>query len=460
MSTDSDAYKIFVVEDDDWYRRLLEYNLSLNPDFVVETFSNGKDLLAKLHEKPDLVTLDYRLPDITGAKILKEIKERYEDIQVIVISEQEEIEVVVDLLKQGAHDYIVKSMDIQERLFNTINHLRKTKILEQKVDKLQREVERKYDFQTSIVGQSPAIKKVFELIRKATITNITVIVTGETGTGKELVAKAIHYHSKRREGPFVAVNVAAIPPELIESELFGHEKGAFTGAINRRKGKFEEANGGTLFLDEIGEMETSLQAKLLRVLQEKEVTPIGGNKTIKINCRIIVATHRNLLDMVKQAKFREDLYYRLFGLPIELPPLRERGKDVLLLAKKFIAAFCKENEMPALDLSLDAQRKLLAYHYPGNVRELKSMVELAAVMANGAQIESEDITLGSRDIVSEAASEELTLREYNYRILKSFLKKYNRDITKIANVLDISVSTIYRMQKEMKEREAKKPKVQ
>ncbi len=456
---DSDSYKIFVVEDDDWYRKLLEYNLSLNPDFVVESFSNGKDCLARLHEKPDLVTLDYRLPDMPGSKILKEITERFEDIEVIVISEQEEIEVVVDLLKKGAHDYIVKSMDIQERLFNTINNLRKTKILERKVDKLQKEIERKYDFQTSIVGQSPAIKKVFELIRKATITNITVTVTGETGTGKELVAKAIHYHSKRREGPFVAVNVAAIPPELIESELFGHEKGAFTGAINRRKGKFEEAHGGTLFLDEMGEMETSLQAKLLRVLQEREVTPIGTNKAIKIDCRIIVATHRNLIEEVKSGRFREDLYYRLFGLPIELPPLRERDKDVLLLAKKFIGSFCKENEMEPLELSLEAQRKLMGYHYPGNVRELRSMVELAAVMANGPVIEAADITLGSRDLLSELHSQEMTLREYNYHILQSLLKKFNKDYNKVAEVLDISVSTIYRMQKEIREREEKKASI-
>ena len=229
----------------------------------------------------------------------------------------------------GAYDYISKSEDIKDRLLNTVKNIRNGIGLKREISTLRREVQKKYSFRESILGESPAIKTVYDLIDKALSTNITVIISGETGTGKELVAKAIHYNSKRKDKPFVTVNVAAIPSELIESELFGHEKGAFTGAAYRRIGRFEEADGGTLFLDEIGEMELNLQAKLLRVLQEKEIVRIGSNKPVKTDCRIVVATNKNLKEEVKKGNFREDLYYRLLGLPIELPPLRERANDIL-----------------------------------------------------------------------------------------------------------------------------------
>jgi two-component system response regulator AtoC len=443
-------FKIFVVEDDEWYRELLGYNLELNPDYVVTKFGTATDFLHALHEKPDVVTLDYRLPDMEGGEVLKRIKDYDPEIEVIVISEQENIETAVNLLKLGAYDYLVKAKDIRDRLLNLVNNIRKNASLKTRLNTLQQEVGQKYKFEKSIIGQSPAIKKVFALLEKAIKTNITVTITGETGTGKELVAKAIHFSSKRRDHPFVPVNVAAIPKDLVESELFGHEKGAFTGANIRRIGKFEQAHKGTLFLDEIGDMEMSMQVKLLRALQEKEIVRIGGNKTVKTDCRILVATHRNLLEEVKAGNFREDLYYRLFGLPIELPPLRERGNDILLLAKHFLVNFCKENELPDLSLSTQAQKKLLAYNYPGNVRELRSVVELAAVMANGEEITEDEISFGSNDVLPDVLSEELTLREYTYRIINLYLKKYENDIKLVANKLDIGQSTIYRMLKEMK----------
>lgn len=448
---DQNMFRIFVVEDDEWYRKLLEYNLSMDPDYSVESFGTAKEFLSRIHEAPDLVTLDYRLPDMTGAEILEKIKKENPDIHVIIISEQEDIEVVVELLKHGAADYLVKSTDIQSRLLNTVRLLRQNTGLKNRISALEKEVGKKFEFRNSILGNSPAIEKVFNVIEKATKTNLTVMISGETGTGKELVAKAIHYHSKRKDKPFVTVNMAAIPEELIESELFGHEKGAFTGAASARKGKFEEANGGSIFLDEIGELEFSLQSKLLRVLQEKEVIRVGSNKVIPIDCRIITATHRNLVEEVKEGRFREDLYYRLFGLPIEMPPLRDRGKDVLLIAKKLIEAFCEENEMDQMVLSAEARKKLGSYRFPGNVRELKSMVELACVMANGPEILPEDIRFASADMVPDLLSRSMTLREYNYRIVQSYLERYDNNIPTVAEKLDIGVATIYRMLKEMKE---------
>ncbi|MFN8396493.1 MAG: sigma-54 dependent transcriptional regulator [Bacteroidia bacterium] len=444
------SFKIFVVEDDEWYRRLLEYNLSLDPEFEVVTFANGQSFLGKLHERPDLITLDYHLPDMRGSDLLKKVQAFDPEIPVMIISGQEDIEVVVELLKQGAVDYLVKSDELQNRLLNTVHLLRKNKNLRKRIDVLEQEVAQKYSFQNTILGNSPAIKKVFELMEKAYKSNLTVMITGETGTAKELVAKAIHYHSARAKGPYVAVNMAAIPSELIESELFGHEKGAFTGALNARKGRFEEANGGSLFLDEIGEMEIHLQAKLLRALQEREVTRVGSNKVTKFDCRIIVATHRNLVDAVREGKFREDLYYRLFGVPIELPPLRERGKDVLLIAKKIIESFCNENQLHDLQLSKEAQDRLTAYQWPGNIRELKSVMELACVMANGPEIEADDLRFGTVDIVPNIIQESMTMRDYTHRILKNFLDNHDNDIPLVAKKLDISVATIYRMLKEMK----------
>ena len=310
------------------------------------------------------------------------------------------------------------------------------------------ELKKQYDFSKTIIGQSDAIKKTFALIEKAAQTNITVSITGETGTGKEMVAKAIHYHSNRSKKPFVAINVAAIPKDLLESELFGHEKGAFTGAVGQRVGKFEEASKGTIFLDEIGEMDIHLQAKLLRVLQEREITKVGGNAVVPIDVRIIVATHRNLQELVKSGLFRQDLYYRLLGLPIELPPLKDRGNDVLIMAKQFIKTFCDENKLPVKSLSTTAQQKLLSYHFPGNVRELKSLIELASVISDSDTIEEKDIMLESGDNVNNLLIKEVTLKEYESQIIQHFLDKYDSDVMLVAKKLDMGKSTIYKMIKD------------
>jgi DNA-binding NtrC family response regulator len=441
--------KIFVVEDDPTYSRFLKFVLELNPDFEVTFFSTGKSCLEKLHQKPVVITLDYSLPDMPGEKVLQQIRDFDPNISVIIISAQEKIGTAVQLLKAGAFDYISKDEDAKERILNSINNARNKSSLIREIDFLKQEIGQKYEFEKSIIGTSEAIKRIYALLEKAVKTNITVSITGETGTGKELVAKAIHYNSKRKDKPFIAVNMSAIPRELIESELFGHEKGAFTGATHRRIGKFEEAEGGTLFLDEIGEMDISLQAKLLRVLQEKEITRVGSNDTVKLDVRVVVATHKNLAEEVKAGRFREDLYYRLLGLPIALPPLRDRGKDVAVLAKYFLDQFARENQMPRLKISAEAQEKLMGYAFPGNVRELKSVMELAAVMADDGEIKAENITFASPSGEQALLLKEMTLQQYTYRIIRSFLDKYDGNVLEVARRLDIGKSSIYRYLKEM-----------
>lgn len=442
-----DTFKIFIVEDDEWYAELLGYHLSLNPDYEIQKFSTAKEFLNQLHKKPAVVTLDYSLPDMNGSDLMKRIKIQYPDVPIVIISGQEDVATAVNLLREGAYDYIVKDDEAKNRIWNTIKNIRENINLKDEISQLKEEIEKKYEFHNVIKGNSPAIKKIFDLIEKACKTNITVSITGETGTGKELVAKAIHYNSDRRKSNFIAVNVAAIPKELIESELFGHEKGAFTGANTRRIGKFEEAHKGTIFLDEIGEMDLNLQAKLLRVLQEREVTRIGANQNVKIDVRVLVATHKDLTEEVRKKTFREDLYYRLLGLPIKVPPLRERGNDILLLAKHFIDEFCRENKLKKINLSPEAQKKIMSYPFPGNVRELKAVIELGAVMANDDLITEDNINFTSVASISDLMMEETTLQEYTNKIIRYFLDKYDDNVLLVAEKLDIGKSTIYRMLK-------------
>lgn len=441
------TFKIFVIEDDPFYGELLRRHLALNPDNEVHLFTTGKEALDHLHLQPHLISLDYRLPDISGMEVLKKINTKFPDIPVIIVSGQEDINTVVDLLRIGAYDYFVKDEHTKTRLWNATNKIREHLTLKNELSKLKKEVSKKYKFTNILKGNSDAMQHVFNLMGRAIKTNITVSITGETGTGKELVAKAIHYNSSRANKPFVAVNVSAIPNDLIESELFGYEKGAFTGAVTRKIGKFEEASKGTLFLDEIGEMNLNMQAKILRVLQENELTRIGGNTVIKINPRIIVATHRNLTEEVRKGNFREDLYYRILGLPIELPPLRDRNNDIFILAKHFADTFCKENDLPTKTLTKEAQDKLYNYTFPGNVRELRAIIELACVLSDTNEIDASHISFNSTNSLSDFLMTETTLAEYNRKIVRYFLLKYNNNVNIAAKKLDIGKSTIYRMLK-------------
>ena len=441
-------FKIFIVEDDPWYGQILQYHMSLNPDYEVELFSTAKDCLAKLQEKPDLITVDFSLPDMTGDKLFQRIKDFNPSIPVVVISSQEDISVAVNLLKAGVSDYLVKDEATKDLLWNSVIKIRENQSLKQEVETLKEELGHKFSFEKSILGTSPALKRIFKLIEKSIRTNINVSITGETGTGKEVVAKAIHYNSERKKKNFIAVNMSAIPKDLVESELFGYEKGAFTGAMTRKIGKFEEANGGTIFLDEIAEMDLNLQSKLLRVLQERELTRVGGNESVKLDVRILTATHKNLSEEVRKGSFREDLFFRVMGLPIELPPLRDRGADILILAKHFIGEFAKSNKIAPLSLSPDAKEKLMNYHYPGNVRELKALIDLAAVMADSNEIVADDISFFSLQREQSFLMENKTLRQHTCDIVIHYLKKCNKDVVETARVLDIGKSTIYKMIKE------------
>lgn len=451
METINEGIRIFIVEDDLIFAKTIRYILTLNPDHDVRVFKTGKECLSHLHLNPHIVSLDYSLPDMTGDEVLQRIKAYNAEIGVIILSGQQDVATAVELLQKGADEYLTKDEANKERLFNIVEKLKKSISLRQEVENLKEELTEKYQFGESIKGNSPAMQKVFKLLEKGSSSNITVSVTGETGTGKELVAKSIHYNSARRKGNFVAINVSAIPKDLLESELFGYEKGAFTGAATRKQGKFELANNGTLFLDEIGEMELHLQAKLLRALQEREITRIGGNENVKFDARIIVATHRNLSDLVSKGTFREDLYYRLLGLPIHLPPLRQRGSDVLILAKYFLNTTAKENNLGAMKLGQTAKDKLLSYDFPGNIRELKAVIELAAIMCNGKTIQREDLQFNSPRKANNFFLEEMTLREYNIKIVRHYLEQYENNIPTVAKILSIGKTTIYRMLKEDEE---------
>lgn len=441
---------IFIVEDDPWYGELLEYHLGLNPDNAVRRFTSGKEFLEAMYHRPDVVTLDYSLPDTDGAALLQKLRKEYPDTYVIIVSGQEDVATAVDLLKEGAFDYVIKNDDAKDRIWNTLRHIQENRALKDEVVQLREEVGRQFEFENAIIGESPAIQKVFSLMKKACANEITVSISGPTGTGKEVVAKAIHFNSARAKKPFVAINVAAVPEDLIESELFGHEKGAFTGAGERRIGKLEQAQKGTLFLDEIGEMSTSMQVKLLRALQERQLTRVGGSKPISLDFRLIVATHRDLAVEVEEGRFREDLYYRIFGLPISLPPLNERGQDVLLLTEHFLKGFAKRNGILVPEFTPEAKQKLLKHNYPGNVRELKAIVELATVLSEDGTIRPEDIRFSGISHKAQLLGTEMTMKGYTEMIMQHYLEKYDQDVYKVAEVLDIGKSTIYRMLKSEK----------
>ncbi len=444
----SASVHIFIVEDNAWYGELLEYKLAQNPDHRIQRFTTAQACLDHLPESPDLITLDYNLPDGKGDEVLRRIREQLPEVAVIVISGQEDVRTAVGLLRQGAYDYLVKDEETADRLWNTVGNVSKQVQLRRENELLRQQIGLRYEPGRAIVGESPQIQLLAGLIEKAARTNITVSLTGETGTGKELVAKVIHYHSPRRGRALVAVNVAAIPRESLESELFGHEKGAFAGAASRRIGRLEEAHLSTLFLDEVGELPLDLQAKLLHALQERALTRVGGSQPVPFDARLMVATQRDLVADVQQGRFRADLYYLLLGLPIALPPLRERGNDVVLLAEAFLADFCAHNKVTACHLSHEAQQLLLRYPFPGNVRELKAVVELAAVLAEGDTIQAQDLSLratgeAGKQNAAPAANE--SLRAQVAAIVQHYLDANQGNILQVAAKLRIGKSTIYRM---------------
>ncbi|WP_254244905.1 sigma-54-dependent transcriptional regulator [Hymenobacter sp. BRD67] len=445
----SGSFHIWLIAPDSNYIMRLCHRLSLNPDHVVRRFTTVAQALAyrlPTAATPGALILDGDGPEGIPLRLVRKLRERLPTAHCYIVASQPTVEEKAELQSQGITNYLAKEPGSPEQLWQAMTQARHQPALPPPAT-----AELRPDGQ--LLGQHASIRQVRELIAKAARTTITVSVTGETGTGKELVAQAIHAQSARAGQPFVAINMTAIPRELLESELFGHEKGSFTGAATRRIGRFEEANGGTLFLDEIADLELGLQAKLLRVLQERAVTRVGGSQAIPFDARLVVATHRDLAAEVQAGRFREDLYYRLLGMPIELPPLRSRGQDILLLAESFVQSFSLLNKLPLRSLSPAAREHLLSYDFPGNVRELKAMVELATVLADGEMLEPSDIPLrvplgslaGLPGATDQTALVFPSLREQTLAIMQSCLNAMQGDVVAASNRLRVGRSTLYRL---------------
>jgi DNA-binding NtrC family response regulator len=445
--TGRSKFKILIIDDELKICEILKDILDsegYETDFAI----NGIDGLKKIQKnKIDLVLLDIKLPDIDGLSLLKKIKDFDPDILVIMISAFGTVSTAVEALKNGAEDFIEKPLETNRILITIKNIIEKAEFKKQSII-LKSEMLKGY----RIIGESEGIKRVINLIEKAAPTNSTVLILGETGTGKDLVAHNIHLKSPRAGQPFVKVNCAALPRELIESELFGYEKGAFTGAFKRKFGHFEMANKGTLFLNEIGDLELSAQAKVLSAMEDKEIMRIGGTTPIKVDVRIIAATNQNLLQLIREKRFREDLYHRINVLQIYIPPLRERIVDIPLLAEYFLRNACIENNRPMKVLSKNAIELLQQYDWPGNVRELKYLMEKLAILIPKIELSKDDII----PILDEVKKD--TKIRYNIDIAKdeleknyilSALQQANGHMGKAAKILGIDRSTLFRKIKKL-----------
>jgi two-component system nitrogen regulation response regulator GlnG len=411
----SERARVLVADDEASIRFVLRETLESAGHEVIEVASGDAALQALAAESIDIAFFDIRMPGPSGLELLDQVRATGSDVAVVIITAQSTFENAVEAMKRGALDYLVKpfGMDAVQAL---VAKVMRTRALERELRSLRREVGRRTVPGDRLVGRSGALLEVFKTIGRVASSDVPVLVTGESGTGKELVARAIHQASARAEQPFVAVNAAAIPRELLESELFGHERGAFTGAIDSRPGRFREARGGTLFLDEIGDMPLELQAKLLRVLQSGEVTAVGGRRPEHVDVRIIAATHRDLDTAVRDGRFREDLLYRLRVVPIEIPPLRERPEDITALAQHFVARYAEELATGPRLLSPDALERLLAHSWPGNVRELENAIKRALVLGSSEVLTRDAFAFlalptAPGEAAEQAGLEELVLRE-------------------------------------------------
>lgn len=445
-------YNILAVDDDKSICTLVKSILNLEKSYEVNTVINGEACLKYIREQiPDLVLLDIQMPGIDGIETLKRVKEHDSRIPVVMMSAHGTIERAVRSMKLGAYDFITKPVD-KDRLHVTVKNALMTSSLKREVDELKSELKQKYTFK-NIIGQSGVMQEVFKSVEKIVDSNVTVLIQGESGTGKELIARAIHYHSKTRSNkPFVAVNCTALPESLLESELFGHEKGAFTGAVGRRIGKFEQANSGTIFLDEVGLMSPTTQAKVLRVLQEREFERVGGAELIKVDVRVISATNRDLEEAMKKGEFREDLYYRISVFPIKLPPLRERKEDVPILAAHFLKKYNEQEKKEIEGISPEALELLMAYNWPGNVRELENAIERAVVLTTDKEIGHKELPVAVRSIGEKKLYEtDNTLSSWIEKLeeeaLRQALLENEGNISKTAKKLGIGRATIYRKAK-------------
>jgi DNA-binding NtrC family response regulator len=439
------AVSILVVDDEINVAELLKDILE-DEGFDVEIAHSLKDAKDKIKAKEfDIVLLDIWLPDGDGIELIPFIKKHSPLTKIIMISGHANIPIAVKSLKEGAFDFLEKPISTENLLAvidKAIKSIKKDREIEYLKEKQLKDIE--------IIGESEAITKLKRQIEKVAKTNAWVMILGENGTGKELVAKSIHNLSSRANKPFVDINCAAIPDDLIEAELFGYEKGAFSGAVNRKLGKLEIADGGTLFLDEVADMSLSAQAKLLRVLEEKEFSRLGSNKKIKVDIRVISATNKDLDKEIAEGRFRQDLAYRLAVVPIYVPPLRERGMDILLLADYFLKKFCIENKMEMPILSEEVKEALLKYHWPGNVRELKNLMERICIFNAGDIVKLEDLPpyiLARKKVIKkgyEIKPLKLVREEAEKEVIKKALEKYGKNLKEIAKVLEVDLSSLYR----------------
>ncbi len=375
---------MLIVDDELGTRESLR--MILKNDYKVTLAKDAEEAFLKIEEhSPDAILLDIILPDIDGLRVLERIKQKDPDSIVIMITATKTVRTAVEAMKLGAYDYITKPFDVDE-LRLTLSRALSAKALKEENKRLRIELDKSFSFE-NIIGKSKAMKEIFKIVQQVADTRSTVLIMGESGTGKELISRAIHYHSNRKNYPFVTINCAAIPETLIESELFGHERGAFTNAIEKKLGRFELAHQGTLFLDEIGELSLTTQAKILRFLEEKEFTRVGGSKTIKVDVRLITATNRELTQLIKKGQFREDLFYRINVVPITLPPLRERKEDIPLLVDHFIKKFNEENNKNVRGVSKEALELMMNYDWPGNVRELENLIERSIALTSNEYIQ-------------------------------------------------------------------------
>jgi two-component system, NtrC family, nitrogen regulation response regulator GlnG len=372
---------ILVADDEESMRWVLSKALK-KKGFNVDLARDGDEALRMIKSSNyDLAILDIKMPGLSGLELLDRVRELKSDLLVVIMTAEASMKNAVEAMKRGAYDYLTKpfDLDVIDAIIEKVDRARE---MTSQVTFLKEELKDRYQLEKTIIGNSPAMREIYKTIGKVAPSDVTVLVQGESGTGKELIARAIHFNSKRLGKPFIALNCAAIPKDLLESELFGFEKGAFTGATERKLGKFEQANGGTIFLDEIGDMPIDLQSKILRVLQEKEVTRTGGNQSIAVDVRIVAATNQDLEESVRRKEFREDLFYRLNVIPLQLVPLRERNEDIPLLVEYFLAKICTELESPPKRCSPEALRLLSGYAWPGNVRELENTLKRAVILSS------------------------------------------------------------------------------
>ena len=434
--------RILVVDNDREMVNLLQAHLT-GHGWAVAGAASGADALAALErEDYDVVLTDLVMDGVDGLALLRAAQQREPAPRVVLMTAFGSLETAIEAIRHGAYDYLTKPFKLEQAAL-TVRRAIDDRRLREENRRLKQAVEQRFGFD-SIIGRSPALRRVFEQVRAVAESDAAVLLIGESGTGKELVARAIHHNSARRDGPFVAVNCAAIPETLLESELFGHEKGAFTGADRKRRGLFAEASGGTIFLDEIGDIALSLQAKLLRVLQDKAVRPVGGSQEVQLDLRVVSATNRDLAARVAEGQFREDLYYRLAVIPVRLPSLRERPEDIPLLAAHFLKRAAASLRKPLESYDDEAMDWLLQHRWPGNVRELENVVERAATLARGPRVTLADLHTEFATPASGGGATRPTLAELEANYIQRVLEETRGDKVTAARILGISVRTLQR----------------